>query len=113
MLKIDLEKELEYQLNKVFYIKNIEYLFSSYEFFLNRGYCSNLISRKYIRTIKGINKLYYGYEFNTFTFRSLVWVYKLFYNEGKKIFPLNIENFITPFTLAILISDDGCFTVKV
>lgn len=80
-----------------------------YEFFLNRGYCSNLQPREYTRTIKGINKNYYGYEFNTFTFRSFVWIYQLFYRNGKKIVPLNIANYITPLTLAIWISDDGSF----
>jgi hypothetical protein len=80
-----------------------------YEFFLNRGYCYNLQPREYTRTIKGINKIYYGYEFNTFTFRSFVWIYQLFYRNGKKIVPLNIANYITPLTLAIWISDDGSF----
>jgi hypothetical protein len=47
-----------------------EYLFSLYNFFLSRGYCSNLEPRKYTRIIKGTPKLYYGYEFNTYTFRS-------------------------------------------
>ena len=78
-----------------------EYLFSLYEFFFLRGYCSNLIPRMYNRTIKGIDKIYYGYEFNTFTFRSFVWIYNSFYKKGKKILPLNIEEFITPLTLAI------------
>jgi hypothetical protein len=86
-----------------------EYLFSLYEFFLNRGYCSQNKPREYIRTIKDINKKYYGYEFNTFTFRSFMWIYELFYKKGKKIVSFNIENYITPLTLAIWISDDGCF----
>jgi len=55
-----------------------EYLFSLYEFFFLRGYCSNLIPRKYNRTIKGRDKIYSGYEFNTFTFRSFVWIYNSF-----------------------------------
>jgi LAGLIDADG DNA endonuclease family len=78
-----------------------EYLFSLYEFFFLRGYCSNLIPRKYNRTIKGIDKIYSGYEFNTFTFRSFVWIYNSFYKKGTKILPLNIEEYITPLTLAI------------
>uniref|UniRef100_UPI0022378448 LAGLIDADG endonuclease n=1 Tax=Ramaria rubella TaxID=113071 RepID=UPI0022378448 len=86
-----------------------EYLFSLYEFFLNKGYCSNNKPREYIRTIKDIKKIYSGYEFNTFTFRSFMWIYELFYKKGKKIVSLNIEKYITPLTLAIWISDDGCF----
>jgi hypothetical protein len=84
-----------------------EYLFSLYEFFLKRGYCSNLEPRKYNRSIKNINKIYYGYEFNTYTFSSLFWLYDSFYKKGKKIVPVNLEKLITPLALAILISDDG------
>ena len=87
-----------------------EYLFNLYEFFFLRGYCSNLIPRMYNRTIKGIDKIYSGYEFNTFTFRSFVWIYNSFYKKGKKKLPLNMEEFITPLTLAIWISDDGGWT---
>lgn len=86
-----------------------EYLFSLYEFFFKRGYCSNNEPRKYIRTIKGINKVYNGFEFNTFTFRSFMWIYNLFYKKGRKVVPLNIENYITSLTLAIWICDDGTF----
>jgi LAGLIDADG DNA endonuclease family len=82
-------------------IIHTEYLFSLYEFFFLRGYCSNLIPRKYNRTIKGIDKIYSGYEFNTFTFRSFVWIYNSFYKNGTKKLPLNMEEFITPLTLAI------------
>jgi LAGLIDADG DNA endonuclease family len=84
-----------------------EYLFFLYDFFLTKGYCSKLEPRKYTRTIKGINKFYFGYDFNTYTFRSFVWIYKLFYKNGKKILPLNIEEYFTPLTLAIFICDDG------
>lgn len=78
-----------------------DYLFSLYEFFFNRGYCSNLEPRKYTRTINNFNKIYYGFEFNTFTFRSLGWIYNSFYKKGKKILPLNINKYMTPLTLAI------------
>jgi hypothetical protein len=47
---------------------HIDYLFWLYEFYFQKGYCSNLKPRKYIKTLKG--KEFYGYEFNTFTFRS-------------------------------------------
>lgn len=87
-----------------------EYLFWLYNFFFSKGYCSNLEPRKYTRTIKGINKEYYGYEFNTYTFRSFLWIYESFYKNGKKVIPLNLELYFTPLTLAILISDDGMYT---
>lgn len=107
MLAIVQVKELEYQLNKVLFIKNIYFI---YMIFFTRGYCSNLEPRKYSSTIKGKDQIYYGQEFNTYTFSSLVWVYESFYKNGKKKkMPLNLEKFFTPLTLAILISDDGGF----
>ncbi len=85
------------------------YLFSLYEFFLTRGYCSKLEPRKYTRTIKGIDKEYYGYEFNTFTFSSLYWLYSSFYKNGKKIVPQILEKYMTALTLAIWIETNGHF----
>ena len=88
-----------------------EYLFWLYNFFYSRGYTSNLQPRQYTRTIKNIpEKKYYGFEFNTFTFRSLNWIHKLFYKNGKKIIPLNINEYLTPLALAVWIMDDGCWT---
>lgn len=86
-----------------------DYLYFLYNFFFFRGYTSNLEPRLYKRTIKKIDKIYYGYEFNTYTFRSFVWLYELFYKKGKKVVPKNIYELLTPLALAILIADDGCF----
>ena len=52
-------------------------------------------------------KIYYGYEFNTFTFRSFYWIHKMFYKNGKKVVPLNIYEYLTPLALAVWIMDDG------
>jgi len=91
--------------------KHKEYLFWLYEFFQNRGYCSSLEPRVYIRKLKhkNVSKEYCWYEFNTFTFRSFDWIYKMFYKDGKKRIHFNISNFLTPLALAIWISDDGCW----
>lgn len=88
-----------------------EYLFWLYLFFNSRGYCSDLKPRVYTRLLK-INskeKKYYGYEFNTYTFRSFDWIYNMFYNNGKKRIHTNLDNYMTPLALAIWISDDGCW----
>lgn len=85
-----------------------EYLFWLYQFFLQKGYCSNLEPRKYTRKLKG--KEFYGYEFNTFTFRSFNWIHKLFYKKGVKYINPNLELYITPLALAVWIMDDGCWT---
>jgi hypothetical protein len=78
-----------------------DYLFNLYNFFLSRGYCSNLEPIKYSRSIKNINKNYSVYEFNTFTFRSFGWIYKSFYKRGKKKLPLNVAEYLNSLTLAI------------
>ena len=91
-------------------IKQKEYLFWLYTFFFNRGYTSNLQPRQYTRTIKSKEgKVYYGYEFNTFTFRSFSLIHKMFYKNGKKVIPLNIYEYLTPLALAVWIMDDGCW----
>lgn len=93
---------------------NKEYLFWLYNFFYSRGYCSNLEPRMYTRKLKKsgggehlLVKNYYGYEFNTFTFRSFNWIYEMFYKKGKKVISSNIGQYITPLALAVMIMDDG------
>jgi heme/copper-type cytochrome/quinol oxidase subunit 2 len=85
-----------------------DYLFWLYDFYSQRGYCSNLKPRKYTRKLNG--KEFYGYEFNTFTFRSFNWIHKLFYKKGLKYINPNLELYLTPLALAVLIMDDGCWT---
>jgi LAGLIDADG DNA endonuclease family/Cytochrome C oxidase subunit II, transmembrane domain len=92
-------------------VKHKEYLFWLYTFFYNRGYTSNLQPRQYTRTIKiKEGKIYYGYEFNTFTFRSFSWIHDMFYKNGRKVIPTNIYEYLTPLALAVWIMDDGGWT---
>lgn len=90
-------------------IKHKDYLFWLYNFFNTRGYCSNLEPRMYKRVLKKGEEstIHYGYEFNTYTFRSFNWIHEIFYKKGKKYINPKIENYITPLALAILIMDDG------
>ena len=89
-------------------IKHKDYLFWLYVFLYNRGYTSNLQPRQYIRTIQSKQgKVYYGYEFNTFTFRSFNWIHQMFYKKGTKVVPKNIYEYLTPLALAVWIMDDG------
>nr|YP_009710057.1 putative LAGLIDADG homing endonuclease [Coleochaete scutata]QFU80162.1 putative LAGLIDADG homing endonuclease [Coleochaete scutata] len=100
--------------------KNKEYLFWLYNFFYSKGYTSNLQPREYTRKIKqrlgGTTKdaslsykvsIYKGYEFNTFTFRSLNWIYNLFYKKGIKVISPQIADYLTPLALTVWIMDDG------
>jgi hypothetical protein len=87
-------------------IINKDYLFWLYNFFALRGYCSNLEPRMYTRKLKhkGTEVIHYGYEFNTFTFRSFNWIHEMFYRKGKKVIKPIIENYMTPLCLAIWVS---------
>ena len=88
-----------------------DYLFWLYNFLYNRGYTSNLQPRQYTRIIRSKEgKVYYGYEFNTFTFRSFSWIHNIFYINGKKVIPKNISEYLTPLALAVWIMDDGGWT---
>jgi LAGLIDADG DNA endonuclease family. len=87
-----------------------DYLFWLYEFFLQRGYCSTLKPRRYTRIVKG--KELYGYEFNTFTFRSFKWIHKLFYKKGVKYINPNLELYLTPLALAVWIMDSHTKVLK-
>jgi len=92
-------------------IQHKEYLFWLYTFFYNRGYTSNLQPRQYTRTLQiKEGKIYYGYEFNTFTFRSFSWIHGIFYKNGRKVIPQNIYEYLTPLALAVWIMDDGGWT---
>lgn len=93
-------------------INHKDYLIWLYDFFLTWGYCSNLPIWKYTRINKSkdlINQ-YYGYEFNTYTFWSFDWIYKLFYWKGKKRIVDNISSYFTLLSLAIFIMDNGHWT---
>nr|YP_008965326.1 LAGLIDADG [Rhynchosporium agropyri]YP_008965373.1 LAGLIDADG [Rhynchosporium commune]AHC02305.1 LAGLIDADG [Rhynchosporium agropyri]AHC02351.1 LAGLIDADG [Rhynchosporium commune] len=88
-----------------------DYLFWLYKFFNDKGYCSNLAprmsERKLLNKYLQETKIYYGYEFNTFTFRSFNWIHKLFYKKGKKYINPDLIKYITPLALAIWIMDEG------
>lgn len=87
-----------------------DYLFSLYDFFYNRGYCTNSGPRQY-KTIlinsANLKKIHYRYEFDLFTFSSLNWLYDLFYVNGIKTISPEISNYLTPMSLAYLIMEYG------
>jgi len=88
-------------------VTNKEYALWFYKFFYNRGYTSNLQPRQYTNTLRSKEGTeYYGYEFNTFTFRSFNWIHRMFYNKGRKVIPGNIYEYLTPLALAVWIMDD-------
>jgi len=86
-----------------------EYLFWQYNFYLTRRYCSNSQPRLYKRELKnkgGDNKIYFGYEFYTYYFRSFNWIHKMFYHKGKKVLKMESKYF-TPLSLAVFCMSSG------
>jgi ubiquinol-cytochrome c reductase cytochrome b subunit len=53
------------------------------------------------------NKLRYLLRFKTWTYSSFNPLHQLWYKNGIKILPFNIEYYLTPLALAIWIMDDG------
>lgn len=99
-------------------VRHKDYLFFLYDFFYQRGYCSNSGPREY-KTIlinsslssgaTKTEKTYYGYEFDIFTFSSLNWLYDLFYVNHKKVISPQIHLYLNPLSIAFLLMDDGCW----
>jgi LAGLIDADG DNA endonuclease family/NADH-Ubiquinone oxidoreductase (complex I), chain 5 N-terminus len=89
---------------------NVEYLMWFHNYFSSRGYCSKTKPRLKIR-IKQKGKVYFQYRVNSYTFSNFNWIHGMFYklvdNKYLKIVPLNIEEYLTPLTLAIWFMDAG------
>lgn len=85
--------------------KHKDYLFFLYKFLLKRGYTNNNLP-SLIKQKVG-NKIHEAYCFNTYSYSSLLWLYKSFYKDKTKIIPYNIYDLLTPLSLAIWIQDDG------
>jgi len=91
---------------------NMEYLFSLYKKFQERGYCSDN-KPKTTKEIGKNNKIYYSYKFKTFSFSTFNWIHELFYPENNiKRIPQNIKEFLSPQVLAIWIMDNGAIIIS-
>jgi ubiquinol-cytochrome c reductase cytochrome b subunit len=89
-------------------IKHKDYIFWLYEFFNSRGYCNNNLPIFFNQKLGLVYKE--AYRFDTYSYTSLLWLYRLFYNHNKKkIIPVNISDYMTPLALAIWVMDDGTF----
>ena len=86
--------------------KNMAYLNWLHKFYYSLGYCSPS-SIKYKPQIGKLGKIYYSGKLNLYTFSSLKWVYDLFYLNGIKYIPKEIDKYLDPLTIAIWLMDDG------
>jgi LAGLIDADG DNA endonuclease family/NADH-Ubiquinone oxidoreductase (complex I), chain 5 N-terminus len=88
--------------------RNVEYLMWFYQFFNEKGYCSNK-KPKLFKRIRKNNVIYFGYRFNTYTFSSLNWLHELFYSDNNiKRLPISfLYEYLNPMALAIWFMGDG------
>jgi hypothetical protein len=89
---------------------NVEYLRSFHNFFAIRGYCNTKKPNLTVRPVKD-KRLKKGFEYNlnTYTYKSLNWLYEIFYKNNKKIKPNkeNLDKYFTSLALAHLFMNDG------
>lgn len=86
--------------------RKMEYVSWVHGFFAERGYCS--LEKPVVRkTIGRFNQIYYSVHFNLFSFKSLNYLYDLFYFDRKKVVPANIESLLTEQALAVWIMSNG------
>ncbi|RYE15036.1 MAG: hypothetical protein EOP34_04690 [Rickettsiales bacterium] len=87
--------------------KNIEYLMWFHMYLSSRGYCRKekpVLAKR----IKEHGQIFFHYRINSYTFTSFNWIREMFYKEnGDKIIPIEIKEYLTPFALAIWFSNDG------
>ncbi len=92
--------------------RNVEYLIWFHKFLAFRGYCSDT-KPKLFKQIKKKNFVYHGYNFSTFSFSSLTWLYERFYINHVKHLPIALLNeFLEPISLAIWFINDGSILGK-
>lgn len=77
-----------------------QYLLWLHNLISELGYCSPSIPIIQSRIgFKGIIR--YIIRFHTYTYSSLNWLHEVWYPNGKKVIPRNIEEYLTPLAIAI------------
>ena len=85
---------------------HVSYLLWLHNSFYQLCYCNSKVPE--IQTRLGSKgKVRKIIRFNTFTFSSFNWIHDLWYVNGVKVIPLDIEKYLSPLALAIWIMDDG------
>lgn len=83
-----------------------DYLLWLHNYFSKKGYCNSKLPK--IQTRLAANgKIRYIIRFKTYTYTSFNWINNIWYINGKKVIPHNIEEYLSPLALAVWIMDDG------
>lgn len=82
------------------------YLFWLHNYFSEKGYCNSKLPKIQTRLAEN-GKIRYITRFKTYTYTSFNWINSIWYINGKKVIPNNIEEYLSPLALAVWIMDDG------
>lgn len=89
---------------------HVDYLYWLHKQVYQYGYC-NTNRPSITKQIGRGGKVYYSLKFRTWTFSSFNPLYTDWYNQdGIKVLPQNIETYLNPTSLAVIIMDDGSYT---
>ena len=87
---------------------NTDYFYFVYNIF--KPYCQG--PPMHFKRFSKLTGPYSGYKFQTLVFPCINFYHDLFYKQGKKHVPSNIEEYLTPISLAFWIQDDGTFHIR-
>jgi ubiquinol-cytochrome c reductase cytochrome b subunit len=90
---------------------HLSYIFWLHKFVSDLGYCNSNIPKTLTRLGK-LGKVRKYARFHTWTYSSFNWIHELWYKNGVKVIPNNIEFFLTPLAFSIWIMDDGSISSK-
>lgn len=90
---------------------HLNYIYWLHGLISENGYCNPITPKTYTRLGK-LGKVRKVARFHTWTYSSFNWIHELWYLNGIKIVPQNIEQYLTPLALAIWIMDDGAVSSK-
>lgn len=94
---------------RIIFIKhndNVEYLMWFHSVLFNAGYC-NKEKPKLDKFIGKHNKVFFIYNFKSYSFSSFNWLYDMFYRDNVKIIPHNLDEYLTPLALSTLFLSAG------
>lgn len=90
---------------------HLSYILWLHKFLATRGYCNTIVPKIYNRLGEG-GKLRKVVRLQTWTYTSFNWIHDLWYPNGIKVVPKNIDKYLNPLALAIWIMDDGTKSFK-
>lgn len=90
---------------------HLKYIYFLHNILSNSGYCNSKLPITTTR-LGSKGKLRKIVRFHTWTYSSFNWIQEMWYINGKKCVPYNIDKYLTPLALAIWIMDDGAKVSK-